>query len=98
MKNAGTRIPAIDPKAKGKYYKKTRAINAVGREGMTKTVAIPTEVINRKAEEKNMTPDEFVKTHQAILTYNSFDGVFISFELKPNKNPEREMLPKSPKD
>ena len=82
MKDTIKGIPQIDLRAKGKYYKKAREINAVGRDGITKTVAIPAEVINRKAEEKGMTPDEFVKTHRAILIYNSFDGVFITFEEK----------------
>ena len=76
-------IPPIDLRAKGKYYKKIREINAVGRDGITKTVAIPAEVLNRKAEEAGMTPDKFVETHRAIVIYNSFDGFYITFEPKP---------------
>lgn len=85
MANKIKGIPTIDLKAKGKYYKKAREINAVGRDGITKTVAIPAEVINRKAEEKGITPDEFVETHRAIIIYNSFDGIFITFEPKPKE-------------
>jgi hypothetical protein len=91
MENKGEKIPKINLKKKGKYYKKTRAINTVGKDGITKTVAIPIDVLNRKAEEKGMTQDEFVETHQAVIIYNSFDGFYVTFKEKVKTNsPQRK--------
>lgn len=75
-------IPIVNPNAKGKYYKRTYEMNAVGRDGKTTTVAIPRDVLKRKAEEKGLTPKQFIDTHRVIAVYNSFDGVFLSFEEK----------------
>ena len=82
MTNTTQKIPKIDPEKKGKYYKKTRSINAVGKDGLTKTIAIPLEILNRKAEEKGMTQDEFIETHLAVVIYNSFDGFYVTFKEK----------------
>jgi len=61
-------------------YKKRYKMNAVGRDGKTTTVAIPPEVIDREAERKKMTPEEFIEKHRAVAHYNNFDGVFYTFE------------------
>ena len=83
-------IPQVDLSGKGKYYKKRYALNMVGRDGSTTTVAIPPAVIERKAEEKGMTPEEFVKTHRIIAIYNGFDGVFYTFEGKDSQKEVKE--------
>lgn len=67
----------IEPKG---TYKKRYSMNVVGREGYTTTVAIPPEVIERKAEEAGLTPEEFIKEFKAVAHFNNFDGVFYSFE------------------
>jgi len=66
-------------------YKKRYRMNVVGREGATTTVAIPPEVIERKAEEAGLTPDEFIKQHQVVAHYDNFDGVFYAFEKIKSK-------------
>jgi len=63
-----------------KTYKKKYRMNTVGKSGATTTVAIPPEVIERKAEELGISPGEFIKRFHAIARYNNFDGVFYSFE------------------
>lgn len=80
IKEHTDKIPEIDFKSPGKYYKSKYKMNLVGKGGMTTTVAIPPKVIDRKAEEKGITPEEFVKTHHAVAIFNGFDGVFITFE------------------
>jgi len=75
-------VPIVDLGVKGKYYKRTYEMNTVGRDGKTTTVAIPRDVIKRKAEEKGLTPKKFIDTHRVVAAYNSFDGVFLSFEEK----------------
>lgn len=63
-------------------------MNTVGKCGATTTVAIPPEVIERKAEELGLTPEEFIKNFHAIARYNNFDGVFYSFEEVKEKTNE----------
>jgi len=77
--------PKINLDEKGKYYKRPYKINAVGREGLTTTVAIPREIIKRAAEKVNLPFKDFISSHQAVLIYNSFDGAFIRFEKRPEK-------------
>ena len=61
-------------------YKKRYKMNLVGDNGHTTTVAIPPEVIQRRAEEAGMTIDDFVKNFRAVAHYNGFDGVLYTFE------------------
>lgn len=67
-------------------YKKRYRINTIGREGLTKTVAIPPEVIARKAEEQGLTSEEFLKQFQMVAHYDNFDGVYYEFELIPEES------------
>ena len=80
--------PKVNLEEPGKFYKRPYNINAVGRDGLTTTVAMPREIIKRAAEKSSLTPKEFIATHQAVLIYNAFDGAFIRFEEKqePKKN------------
>lgn len=71
--------PKVNLDDEGKFYKKPYKINAVGRDGLTTTVAIPREIIKRAAEKAKITPKEFIQTHHAIIIYNAFDGAFIRF-------------------
>lgn len=61
-------------------YKKRYRMNVVGKDGATTTVAIPPEVIERKAEEAGLTVEEFIKQFRVVAHYNNFDGVFYAFE------------------
>ncbi len=81
------KIPKIDF-TPGKYYKSKYKMNLVGSGGMTTTVAIPPKVIERKAEEKGITTEEFVKTYHAVAIFNGFDGVFIIFEENLKEEPK----------
>jgi len=60
-------------------YTKKYALNIVGENKSTTTVALPPEVIERKAAELGITSEEFVRTHKAIAHYDNFDGVFYTF-------------------
>lgn len=64
----------------GGSYKKHYKMNVVGKDGATTTVAIPPEVINRKAEEAGVKPEVFIKRYKAVAHYDNFDGVFYAFE------------------
>ena len=75
---------------KGKYYKKRYSINKIGNS--TTTVGIPPAVIEKKAEEKGMTSDEFVKKYQLVAIYNGFDGVFYTFEERKYKKKTRKKI------
>ena len=59
----------------GASYKKHYKMNMVGKDGAT-TVAIPPEVIDRKAEEFGSRPEEFIRCYKAVAHYDNFDGVF----------------------
>lgn len=64
----------------GGSYKKYYRMNGVGKNSATTTVAIPPEVIERKAEEAGLRPEEFTRCYRAIAHYNNFDGIFYTFE------------------
>ncbi len=66
-------------------YKKRYKMNSAGRAGETTTVAIPPEVIERKAEEVGLSPEEFVKQYQVIAEFNGFEGVRYTFEKRPEE-------------
>lgn len=61
-------------------YKKRYSMNVMGKKGYTTTIAIPPEVIDHKAEEAGLSPEEFIKQFKAVAHYNNFDGVFYTFE------------------
>lgn len=70
------------------YYKKHYRMNVVGKDGATTTVAIPPEVIDRKAEEVDLIPEEFIRRYKAVAHFDSFDGVFYTFEaIKKEEEP-----------
>ena len=64
----------------GPSYKKQYRMNMVGKDGATTTVAIPPEVIARKAEEAGLSPEEFIRHYKAVAHYDNFDGVIYKFE------------------
>ena len=66
----------------GPSYKKGYRMNAVGKDGATTTVAIPPEVIGRKAEEAGLSSEEFIRRYKAVAHFDNFDGVFYAFERK----------------
>jgi len=68
----------------GTSYKKRYRMNLVGKNGATTTVAIPPEVIDRKAEEAGLSPEEFTRHYKAIAHFDNFDGVFYAFERVAN--------------
>ncbi len=69
----------------GDTYKKRYRINQVGRDGATRTLGIPPEVIEKHAEAAGITPEEFCRTYQAVAQYNSFPGLYYEFEPIPEK-------------
>lgn len=65
---------------KASHHKKHYRMNVVGKDGATTTVALPPEVIDRKAEEVDLIPEEFIRRYKAVAHFDSFDGVFYTFE------------------
>jgi len=59
-------------------------MNVVGKDGATTTVAIPPEVIDRKAEEVGLSPEEFIRCYKVVAHYDNFDGIFYTFEKVTN--------------
>ena len=88
MEEINNFVPQIDLDNKSKYYKRRYSMNIVGGKGSTTTVAIPPAVIERKAEENGMTPEEFIKAYKIVAIYNGFDGVFYTFEEKTKEELE----------
>ena len=85
MEEMVTEIPNIDLDEKGRFYKKKYRMNTVGKDGATTTVAIPPDVIERKAEENNMTIKQFTEEFRVVWHYNSFPGIWAKFEPKVEK-------------
>lgn len=62
---------------------KTYSLRKTGLNGRTVLTGIPPLVINREAKRYGMTRDEAIKKLQAVARFNSFNGLHIIFELKP---------------
>ena len=75
-------VKQIDLTLPGKYYKDRYRMNAVGHKRSLITVGLPRNVVEKAAEKKGLSVDEFIKTHQVVALYNNFDGVFYTFEEK----------------
>ena len=64
------------------YRKRYRFVNAVeGRKSIK--VTFPYEVIEREARSRGLSVDEFTERFQAVAQYNSFPGVYYTFEELP---------------
>lgn len=74
---------------KGTYKKRYKMVS-MGKDGATTTVALPPEVIAKKAEEAGLTIDEFIKQYRVVAHYNNFDGVFYVFEPKEDTQQSKE--------
>lgn len=66
-------------------YKRRYKMRAQGEGGLNTVVSIPRAVIEREAEKRGLSVPEFIKRHRAVAHYNSFEGVFYSFEEIPEK-------------
>ena len=61
-------------------YKRRYKMRAVGENGLNIIVSIPRVVIEREAERRGLTVREFLEQFKAVAQYDSFDGVFYTFE------------------
>jgi len=64
-------------------YQRPYKMRSTGRDGLNTVVSIPPQVIERESRKRGITVQEFLESHSAVAQYDSFDGVFYSFE--PNK-------------
>lgn len=61
-------------------YKRRYKMRAVGADGLNIVVSIPRVVIEREAEKRNLSVDDFLQKFRAVAMYNNFDGVLYNFE------------------
>jgi len=61
-------------------YKRRYKMRAVGQDGLNIVVSIPRVVIEREAEKRGLTVEEFLEQFKAVAQYNSFEGVLYTFE------------------
>jgi hypothetical protein len=61
-------------------YKRRYKMRVQGQEGLNTVVSIPRAVLDREARRRSLTVSEFLKQYVAVAQYDSFDGVFYSFE------------------
>jgi len=61
-------------------YRKRYKMRSQGQDGLNTVVSMPRVVIEREAAKKGLSVDEFIKHFRAVALYNSFDGIFYTFE------------------
>ena len=61
-------------------YKKRYKMRSQGKDGLNTVVSMPRVVIEREAAKKGLSVGEFIKHYRAVALYNSFDGIFYTFE------------------
>lgn len=62
--------------------KKRYKLRRTGRRGSTIQVSIPPEVFEREARRQDLNIEEAVRTLQAVWRFDSFKGLYLSFEPK----------------
>lgn len=68
------------------YYQRRYSLRYLQRKTTGSVeVTFPFDVVSRKAREKGLTVDEFIKEYQAVANYNGFDGVLYTFEKRAVK-------------
>jgi len=68
-------------------YKRRYKMRAVGENGLNIVVSIPRVVIEREAERRDLTIEEFLEQFKAVAQYNSFEGVLYTFEGELQRHP-----------
>lgn len=63
-------------------YRKTYRLRRAVPNAKCVEVTVPYEVIEREANRRGISVDEFIERFRAIAQYDSFDGVFYKFEPK----------------
>lgn len=71
-----------------KGYKKEYKVRTVGQAKGSYEVTFPAEVLERKAREAGLTPEEFIDQYIAVAYYDAFDGVVYKFESRQVTMPE----------
>ena len=61
-------------------YKRRYKMRAVGQDGLNIVVSIPRVVIEREAEKRKLTVEQFLEQFNAVAQYDNFDGVMYTFE------------------
>ena len=68
-------------------YKRRYKMRAVGENGQNIVVSIPRVVIEREAERRDLTIEDFLEQFKAVAQYNSFEGVLYTFEGELQRHP-----------
>jgi len=55
-------------------------MRAIGQDGLNIVVSIPRIVIEREAERRELTIEEFLEQFRAVAQFDNFDGVRYTFE------------------
>jgi len=61
-------------------YRKDYKMRTLGQNGLNTVVSIPRVVIEREADKRGLSVEEFIEQFRAVAHYNNFDGVFYIFE------------------
>jgi hypothetical protein len=76
-------------------YKRRYKMRVLGENGLNIVVSIPRVVIQREAEKRNLTIEEFLKQFKAVAQYDNFEGIIYTFE-GITKEDELEKQPANP--
>lgn len=61
-------------------YKRRYKMRAIGQDGLNIVVSIPRIVIEREAERRGLTIEQFLEQFRAVARFDNFDGVIYTFE------------------
>lgn len=66
-------------------YKKEYRLKVLVRGRKSINVTVPYEVVQREAEKRDMTVDDFIASFVAVAEYNNFEGIRYTFKEATNK-------------
>ena len=61
-------------------YKRRYKMRSQGQNGLNTVVSMPRAVLEREAAKKGLSVKKFIEHYRAVALYNSFDGIFYTFE------------------
>lgn len=78
----------------GDTYKKRYKMRTAGEGGLNIVVSMPKNVIQKEADKRGISIEDFIENFQVVAQYNSFDGVLYTFEeAKGEVNESKEHNP-----
>lgn len=67
-------------RAETTMFKKKYKMRSLGEDGLNTVVSIPRIVLQREADRRGISIDDFIKNYRAVAQFDNIDGIHYTFE------------------